>query len=108
MALKWFGSYFSVRKQFVSVNGMSSDILDARCGVPQGSVPGPLLFLVFTSDLPSVSKTLNFYLFADDTNIYFDAESLEKIEKTVNTELKKVNRWLVPWIPVIKKLNFAV
>ena len=95
VALKWFGSYLTDRKQFVSVNGVSSDILDMKCGVPQGSVLGPLLFLIFINDLPSVSKKLKFYLFTDDTNIYFDAEKLEKIEKTVNAELKKVNRWLL-------------
>ena len=82
VALKWFGSYLSDLKQFVSVNGMSFDILDVKCGVLQGSVPGPLLFLIFINDLPTVSKKLNFYLFADDTIIYFDAENLEKIEKS--------------------------
>ena len=95
VALKWFGSYLSDRKQFVSVNGVSSDILDINYGVPQGSVLGPLLFLIFINDLPSFSKNLKFYLFADDTNIYFDAEKLKKIETTVNAELKKVNRWLL-------------
>ena len=76
MALKRFGSYFTGRKQFVPVNGMSSDILDVNV-FPKGL----LLFLIFINNLPSVSKKLNFYLFADDTNIYFDAENLEKIEK---------------------------
>ena len=75
VALKWFGSYLSdTGKQFVSVNGVSSDILNVKCGVTQGSVLGPLLFLICINDLPSVSKKLYYYLFADDTNIYFDAE----------------------------------
>ena len=59
------------RSQYVTVNGHSSEILLITCGVPQGSVLGPLLFLIYINDLPYVSKVLTFYSFADDTGIYF-------------------------------------
>ena len=70
-ALGRFRSYLPDRKQYVSVNGKSSSLLTVSCGVPQGSVLGPLLFLVYINDLPNASKKLTFYLFADDTNIYY-------------------------------------
>ena len=77
------------RKQHVSINGMYSELRDVKCGVPQGSVLGPLLFLLYVNDLPNVSGLLNFYLFADDTNIYFESNTLKDLEKTVNSESKK-------------------
>ena len=93
-ALNWFKSYLSGRKQYVSINGCDSNVMEITCGVPQGSVLGPLLFLIFINDLPSVSKKLKFYLFADDTNIYFDCDSIYKLAKKVNKELKFVKKWL--------------
>ena len=62
------------------------------CGVLQAL--GPLLFLIFNNDLPAVCKKLTFYLFADDTDIYFESDSLDLLEKTMNKELRKVDKWL--------------
>ena len=102
--LNWFKSYLSNRKQYVYLNGVSSDIKEISCGVPQGSVLGPLLFLLYINDLPNISKILDFYLFADDTNIYYESESLDKLEKKVNKELRKLNRLSLN----ISKTNFVI
>ena len=94
IALQWFDSYLANRQRYVSINGYTSDKLVITHGVPQGSVLDPLLFLIFIYDLPSVSKCLTFYLFADDANIYFESLELSKIEKVVNRERRKVRKWL--------------
>ena len=84
-ALSWFSSYLSDRKQYVSVNGHTSDHLKILCGVPQGSVLGSFLFLIYINDLPNVSKLLSFYLFADDTNIYYiKSQDLVHLQKVMN------------------------
>ena len=62
--------------------------------MPQGSVLGPLLFLLYINDLPSVSWKLTFFLFADDTNIYYESSDVVDIQKTVNKELRNVREWL--------------
>ena len=82
--LNWFKSYLCNREQYVFLNGESSKVKDITCGVPQGSVLGPLLFLLYINDLPNISKSLNFYLFADDTNIYYESDSLVKLESKIN------------------------
>ena len=80
-ALAWFKSYLTNRKQYVSLNGCDSDIKDINCGVPQGSVLGPILFLLYINDLPNISKKLKFFLFADDTNIYYEDANLKNLKK---------------------------
>ena len=62
-ALNWFTSYLSERQQYVSVNGNEYDQLKISCGIPHGSVLGPLLLLIYINDLPNVSKFLSFFLF---------------------------------------------
>ena len=95
VAHDWFKSYLTNRKQFVFLNGEYSELANITCGVPQESVLGPLLFLIYINDLPNISKVLNFYLFADDTNIYSEAETLNKLETIINKELKKLHTWLI-------------
>ena len=91
----WFKSYLTNRKQYVSSNGESSELKQITCGVPQGSCLGPLLFLIYINDLPNISEVLHFYLFADDTNIYYEAETMKKLETVINKELKKLDTWLI-------------
>ena len=69
-----------------------SEITKLSCGVPQGSVLGPLLFLI--NDLPNISSKLKFYLFSDDTNIYYEGKELTSTQHKINRELKKLVTWL--------------
>ena len=69
VALELFKSYLENRNQYVSLNSLKSNTKAINCGVPQGSVLGPLLFILFINDLPNCSPIGNFTIFADDTNV---------------------------------------
>ena len=91
-ALKWFKSYLTDRTQIVSFQGTNSCTMKIVCGVPQGSILGPILFLIYINDLPHCSNFL-INLFADDTTLQLNRSSINELETDVNNELKKVASW---------------
>lgn len=92
---KFFQSYLSSRSQFVKVSNVKSYLMNIDYGVPQGSILGPLLFLIFINDLPQATKFF-IRLFADDTFLCAQNDDLGLLENEVNFELKKVYFWLAP------------
>ena len=92
--LSWFKSYLLNRKQCVNINGINSITEIMKYGVPQGSVLGPLLFLIYINDLVLSSEFLHF-LFADDTCLFLEHENQHELEIKVNREIEKVHNWLV-------------
>ena len=89
-----FKSYLADRTQVVKINNVYSNELKNTCGVSQGSVLGPLLFLIYINDIYRSSKLLTFHLFADDTSIFFSNQGARTIEKTINQELSHVSNRL--------------
>ena len=107
-ALNWFKSYLSNRSQFVQIGNTESSRKPISCGVPQGSILGPLLFILFINDLSQSSSLFSYILFADDTNI-FTQFSPGKIS-VVNEELDKIFKWCCSnkLTVNIEKTNFMI
>ena len=93
-ALEWYKSYLTGRNQFVSINSANSNYASMTCGVPQGSLLGPLLFILYINDLQNSSRILSFILFADDTSVFFSHRNPDVLVNTVNTELASINQWI--------------
>ena len=96
ITLKLFENYLTNRKQYIQIsNTKNTDLKDAVCGVPQGSILGPLLFLIYINDLQYASNLLEPIMFADDTNLFYAEENMKTLFDTVNIELQKISQCFI-------------
>ena len=110
-ALNWFKRYLTKRTQYVDCNGIASSIREIETGVPQGSILGPLLFIIYMNDIHTVSDDLNFILYADDTTLSSPMCSFTRgcngnidiVSTLINSELNKIADWLA-----VNKLSLNV
>ena len=93
--IKWFKSYLSNRKFFVLLEGVFSEEGLLTCGVPQGSILGPLLFLIYINDLPQALSETASNLYADDTCIYYQHKNVQEIEAILNKEFSSLCEWFI-------------
>ena len=110
IASNWIQSYLQNRMQYVSIDDVTSDRQLLKCGVPQGSVLGPALFIIYVNDMCNVSKILRTILFADDTNLFYSGFDIDNICKVLTNELKHLNDWFtVNKLSLnIKKTSFMI
>ena len=94
-SLQLIKSYLANRSQYVEHNGIKSDYSPISTGVPQGSILGPLLFIIYLSDIPLCSKIFKFIIYADDTTLFSNLSEFKKEnrDEMLNAELSKINMW---------------
>ena len=93
--LNWLKSYLSNRTQYVHYNGYDSDKKTVTHGVPQGSILGPVIFILYINDFSRSSDLLFSILFADDTSVFIEATNYDKVIDIVNNEMELINIWLI-------------
>ena len=91
----WFKSYLSNRSFIVNVDSAFSEPADLTCGVPQGSILGPLLFLIYINDLPQAVKDSDIRLYADDTCISFSHKCVKTIQDNLNADFESLCDWFL-------------
>ena len=94
VAHNWFKSYLENRQQFVTVNGTDSDYSSLLYGVPQGSILGPLLFIIYINDLPGINDLAKFILYADDANIIITGSSYDEVYAKVTDLSTHLKNWV--------------
>ena len=93
-ALNWLKSYLENRQQFVTINGKDSSKKEIKYGVPQGSILGPLLFVIYINDIPEIFKFAKFILYADDANIIVTGKDMTEI----SSQVEELCRVLLKWV----------
>ena len=96
LAYKLIKSYLEYRKQYVKVNAERSNTKSIKSGVPQGSILGPLLFLIYVNDLPNASHVFDCLMYADNTTLFCCLEDIKSINKqdVINEQLQRIHAWL--------------
>ena len=90
---EWIKNYLCDRKQIVKYNGIMSKPQYVTCGVPQGSIMGPILFLLYINDIHRISTKISFVLFADDSNVFLSGPDINRNIQVLNKELEILNLW---------------
>ena len=106
----WIKSYLSERKQKVALNNKFSSTLDMRYGVTQGSILGPLFFIIYINDIPNICEIAKFILYADDANIFLSGNTILEIEKKIEILSRNLENWvnLNGLALNVKKTNFMI
>ena len=94
IALEWVANYLCNRQQYVVHNNVKSRMGKIALGVPQGSILGPLLFLLYINDICNISKNVSTILFADDTNIFATGKNITEVTRIMNYEINLINQWI--------------
>ena len=94
LCIEWFKSYLKERKQIVKYKEYNSSEMTITTGVPQGSILGPLLFLLYINDIENCSNVISFVLYADDTNAFYSNSCLTSLTNTMQEEINKIMNWL--------------